>query len=180
MATNPNRAALFAALEAAMAANSAGDSTRVTLWPEHVRAVLAALRAEEPAEAEVQRLQQENARLQAARDAFDAGQAASLDGQPRTANPHSPGDSYGVNDLWAQWDDGYDCNINRALKAEVASLRAHPQATCRMLQSGDSWCYTDEYGDTYSVRRTGQPGNPLTIYIEKKAAAGGPDQETQG
>lgn len=64
------------------------------------------------------------AELEAFRDAFDAGQEASLKGEPRESNPHPPGDSYGVGTLWLQWDDGYDCNINRKLKAEVAAKDA--------------------------------------------------------
>ncbi len=64
------------------------------------------------------------AELEAMQDAFDAGQEASLKGEPRESNPHPPGDSYGVGTLWLQWDDGYDCNINRKLKAELAAKDA--------------------------------------------------------
>ncbi len=64
------------------------------------------------------------AELEAMQDAFDAGQEASLKGEPRETNPHLLSDSYGVGTLWLQWGDGYDCNINRKLKAELAAKDA--------------------------------------------------------
>lgn len=60
--------------------------------------------------------------LEAILDAFDAGQKASLNGQPRSDNPHDPGDTFHVPPIWHAWDDGYDCNINQQLKAEVQRL----------------------------------------------------------
>lgn len=84
---------------------------------------------------ELQAVREERDALQALREAFMAGQAASLSHEPRTANPFPPGDSYGVNDLWANWDDGYDCNITRALKAQLAALEAERTALRTALEA---------------------------------------------
>ena len=66
--------------------------------------------------------------LEASEDAFMEGQEASLRSEPRSINPYPPGDSHGIGELWSQWDDGYDCNINRALKAQLASATAQREA----------------------------------------------------
>lgn len=72
--------------------------------------------------------------LEALFDAFNEGQEASIEKRPRSENPYPPGDSWGVGPLWLQWDDGYDCNINRMLKAELAAADAQYQTFLAQLR----------------------------------------------
>lgn len=78
-------------------------------------------------------------------DAFIEGQEASIKGAPRESNPYPPGDTCGVGPLWSQWDDGYDCNINRQLKADLA---ASQQETATYRQA-----FVDMQAENASLRR---------------------------